>query len=85
MPLQSHSGWSGVPWVYCDCHQWQWPTSQLTRQDGMIKCPLGLDNPQRTLTVDRRQTVIAQVLSEPGEEPQLAEILKQTQDNTGDM
>lgn len=85
MPMQSHSGWTGIPWHACDCHQKQYHVSQLRRQDGYIVCPIGWDNPQRTRTVDQRQQVIANVLSEPQEEPQLAEILKQTQDNTGDF
>jgi hypothetical protein len=85
MPMQSGSGWTGVPWVFCDCHQMQWPASKLQRQDGLIICPLGLDNPQRTRTVDRRQTIIQQRLSDPVEEPALAEILKRTEDNTDDF
>lgn len=82
MPMQSHTGWSGVPWHFCDCHQKQYPVSQLTRQDGMIKCPTGVDNPQRTLTVDRRQFLIQLVLSEPGQEPAIADILTSSTDNT---
>ena len=85
MPNQSGSGWTGTPWHRCDCHGWEYPVSQLTRQDGLIKCPLGIDNPQRTLTVDQRQVIIQQVLSDPTQEPQLADILTQTQDNTGDI
>jgi hypothetical protein len=84
MPMQSHSGWTGIPWHYCDCHQKQYPVSQLRRQDGLIVCEVGFDNPQRTRSVDLRQTVIAQRLSEPTEEPELADILKQTEDNTGE-
>lgn len=84
MPMQSHSGWTGTPWHACDCHQKQYPVSQLRRQDGLIVCQAGFDNPQRTRTVDRRQETIAARLSEPGEEPQLAEILKTTEDNTSE-
>ena len=85
MPMQSGTGWVGVPWHCCDCHQMQWPTSQLTRQDGLIVCPLGRDNPQRTRTVDHRQIIIQQRLSDPVAEPELAEILKQSQDNTDEF
>ena len=85
MPMRSGSGWTGIPWHHCDCHQWQWPTSQLRRQDGLLVCPLGYDNPQRTRTVDYRQVVIQQRLGDPSAEPELADILKQTQDNTDDM
>lgn len=85
MPNQSGSGWTGTPWHRCDCHQKEYPVSQLTRQDGLIVCPTGLDNPQRTRTVDRRQTIIQQVLSNPGREPELAEILVTTDDNTDDF
>jgi hypothetical protein len=41
-----------------------------------------MDNPQRTLTVDLRQTIIAQVLGDGQEEPTLADILKTPQDTT---
>jgi hypothetical protein len=85
MPSQSGSGWTGIPWHHCDCHQKAYPVSQLTRQDGLIVCPAGLDNPQRTRSVDRRQTVIQQRLSDPVQEPALAEILKRTEDNTDDF
>lgn len=85
MPMMSGTGWTGIPWHCCDCHQMQWPVSQLKRQDGLIVCPLGLDNPQRTRSVDRRQTVIQQVLSSGGQEPALAEILKRPEDNTDDF
>lgn len=80
MPRMSHSGWFSGPWHHCDCHQIQWPVSQLRRQDGLLVCPRGWDNPQRTRTVDRRQTQIAQVLSE-GIDADLADILKDTQSN----
>lgn len=82
MPMQSGSGWTGVPWHCCDCHQMQWPVSQLRRQDGMIVCPLGYDNPQRTRTVDARQFTIQEVLSGDTYEPKLADILTETEDNT---
>jgi len=85
MPNPSGSGWTGVPWHHCDCHQWPWPTSQLTRQDGLIVCKYGRDNPQRTRTVDQRQVLIQQRLSDPTAEPELADILKQTQDNNDDF
>jgi hypothetical protein len=45
---------------------------------------LGFDNPQRTRTVDRRDFVIQQVLSNDTEEPKLANILTQTEDNDDD-
>lgn len=82
MPRMSGSGWTGIPWVMCDCHQWQWPSSQLSRQDGIIVCPLGVDNPQRTRTTDMRQKIIQQVLSNTEQEPRLAEILTNTEDST---
>lgn len=82
MPMQSGSGWTGIPWHCCDCHQKQYPVSQLRRQDGMIVCPTGFDNPQRTRTVDARQTLIQQVLSSDTQEPKLADILTETEDNT---
>lgn len=87
MPRQSNSGWTGIPWHYCDCHQKQWPTSMLKRQDGLLVCPEGFDNPQRTRTVDQRQsqTTIQQVLSNTVREPELADILIETQDNTDDV
>lgn len=85
MPNQSGSGWAGIPWHRCDCHQKEYPVSQLKRQDGLIVCQVGFDNPQRTRTVDRRQTIIQQKLSDPVQEPELAEILKQTEDNTDDF
>jgi len=85
MPKQSGSGWTGIPWHCCDCHQMQWPVSQLTRQDGLIVCPLGRDNSQRTRTVDQRQVTIKQRLSDPAQEPEVAEILKQTEDNTDEF
>lgn len=82
MPRMSGSGWSGIPWVVCSCHQWQWPSSMLTRQDGLIVCPLGRDNPQRTRTQDQRQRVIKARLSDGVREPELAPILRDVQDNT---
>jgi hypothetical protein len=85
MPMQSGSGWTGIPWHCCDCHQMQWPVSQLRKQDGLLVCPLGFDNPQRTRIVDQRQVTIKQRLSDPSEEPQLAEILRTTDDNNDDM
>jgi len=85
MPMQSHSGWTGIPWHYCDCHQKPYPVSQLRRQDGLIVCPTGFDNPQRTRTVDERQSIIAGRLADPAPEPELADILQQTQDNTGEF
>lgn len=85
MPMQSGTGWTGIPWHYCDCHQKQYPVSQLTRQDGLIVCPSGLDNPQRTRTVDRRDTIIRQVLSDGVQEPELADILKTSEDSTDDF
>lgn len=84
MPMQSHSGWTGIPWHACDCHQKQYPVSQLRRQDGLIVCQVGFDNPQRSRAVDRRQSQISARLSDPSTEPEIAEILKQTQDNTGE-
>lgn len=85
MPMQSGSGWTGQAWIICDCHQMQWPESKVSRQDGLIVCPLGRDNPQRTRTTDQREAVIAQVLSDGRPEPELADILKTTDDNTMDM
>lgn len=85
MPMQSGSGWTGIPWHFCDCHQKQYPVSQLRRQDGLIVCDTGFDNPQRTRTVDQRQVQIKQRLSDPTQEPELAEILKSTDDNNDDM
>ena len=76
MPRMSHSGWTGIPWAFCSCHQKQWPTSKLRRQDGLLVCPDGYDNPMRTRTVDRRQSAIARKLSDGQEEPALAPILK---------
>jgi hypothetical protein len=84
MPKMSGSGWTGIPWVFCNCHQWQWPSSLLSRQDGLIVCPLGRDNPQRTRVIDRRQNIIRNVLTDGKEEPALAPILTETQDNTTD-
>ncbi len=82
MPRQSHSGWTGIPWLYCQCHQKPYPASMLRRQDGLIVCPTGYDNPQRTRTVDERNDrIIPQVLSDGVQEPELADILKQTSDN----
>jgi hypothetical protein len=68
----------------CDCHQKPYPVSQLRRQDGLIVCQVGFDNPQRTRTVDRRQSIITARLSDPTQEPELADILKNDQDNTGE-
>lgn len=82
MPRMSGSGWFSGPWVFCHCHQWQWPASFLTRQDGLIVCPLGVDNPQRTRTVDARQKTIREVLSNGQQEPGFAAILTRTEDNT---
>ncbi len=85
MPNPSGSGWTGIPWLHCDCHQWPWPSSQLVRQDGLIICPYGFDNPQRTRTVDQRQYIIQQVLADPVQEPELAGILTETEDNNYDF
>jgi hypothetical protein len=81
---RSGSGWTGIPWHHCDCHQKEYPVSMLKRQDGLIVCPTGFDNPDRTRTVDHRQIVIQQVLAEPIQEPQLADILKNSEDSTND-
>jgi hypothetical protein len=51
----------------------------------LIVCKYGRDNPQRTRTVDQRQVLIQQRLSDPTAEPELADILKQTQDNNDDF
>jgi hypothetical protein len=56
----------------------------LKRQDGLIVCPTGFDNPSRTRTVDSRQRVIQQVLSDPIQEPELADILKTSEDSNID-
>jgi hypothetical protein len=80
----SGSGWTGIPWHFCDCHQKQWPVSKLRRQDGLIVCPYGFDNPQRTRTIDQRQRMIQNVLGDGKLEPELASILTETQDNTGE-
>jgi hypothetical protein len=85
MPMQSGTGWTGIPWAFCDCHQKQYPVSQLKRQDGLIVCPTGLDNAQRTRSVDRRQAIIKQRLSDPVQEPALAEILQRSEDNSNDF
>lgn len=85
MPLQSGSGWVGIPWHHCDCHQKQYPVSQLRRQDGLIVCRDGWDNPQRTRSVDQRQVVIRQRLDDPQQEPELADILTRTEDSTDDL
>ena len=85
MPMQSGSGWTGIPWHHCDCHQKPYPVSQLRRQDGLIVCPTGFDNPQRTRTVDRRQEIIKQVLADGQPEPKLATILTETEDNTHEL
>jgi hypothetical protein len=85
MPSQSGSGWRGIPWHHCDCHQKAYPVSQLRRQDGLIVCPTGFDNPQRTRTVDQRQQIIKQVLSQDLPEPKLADILTETEDNTQEV
>lgn len=82
MPARSGSGWFSGPWHHCDCHQWQWPVSKLKRQDGLIVCPLGFDNPQRTRTVDARQDYIRQVLGNGVQEPELADILTSKEDNS---
>lgn len=57
----------------------------LKRQDGLIVCPDGFDNPQRTRTVDQRQSTIQQVLASTQREPDLADILTETQDNADDF
>lgn len=80
MPMQSGSGHSGIPWHHCDCHQKQYPVSQLKRQDGLIVCPTGFDNPQRTRTVDARPQMIQQVLSSDTPEPKIADILTEPED-----
>jgi hypothetical protein len=85
MPKQSHSGWTGDPFHNCDCHQKTYHVSQLRRQDGLIVCPDGFDNPQRTRTVDRRQSIITARLSNGEGEPQLAEILERSDDNTSEF
>jgi hypothetical protein len=85
MPMQSGSGWTGIPWHCCDCHQKQYPVSMLKRQDGLLVCPEGFDNPQRTRSIDQRQVTIQQRLSDPSEEPELADILKTTDDSNDDM
>jgi len=85
MPMQSGSGWHGDSWLYCDCHQKPYPSSMLRRQDGLIVCPTGFDNPQRTRTVDQRQTIIQQVLANDLPEPKLAPILTDTEDNSQDV
>lgn len=82
MPNQSHSGWNGVPWHNCDCHQKPYPVSQLTRQDGLIVCPTGFDNPQRSRGNDQRPSIISQKLADPNPEPGIAEILTRTDDTT---
>jgi len=85
MPMQSGSGWRGIPWHFCDCHQKQYPVDQLSRQDGLIVCPVGRDNPQRTRTVDQRQLIIQQVLANDLPEPKLADILTQMDDNSQEV
>lgn len=79
MPRMSHSGWFSGPWAFCHCHQRQYPVSMLRRQDGLLVCPSGFDNPQRTRTVDRRQQQIAAVLGDGQDEGGVAEILKNPQ------
>lgn len=80
MPMQSHTGWQGIPWHICDRCGFQYPVSQLTRQAGIIVCQKCADNPLATISNDRRQEIMAQRISEPGEEPRLADILKTTDD-----
>jgi hypothetical protein len=58
--------------------------SELSRQDGLIVDKKCRDNPMATIGIDRRQTVIAQRLGDGQEEPALAEILKNNDDDISD-
>lgn len=85
MPMQSGSGWTGIPWLFCSCHQKQWPVTKLRRQDGLIVCPYGYDNPQRTRTVDGRQRISKDVLASSQREPEIASILLNNEDSSDDI
>ena len=79
MPMQSHSGIHGVPWHRCDRCGFQYPVSQLVRQEGLIVCTIKcFDNPIATIGYDGRTSIIAQRLESNNEEPALADILKNT-------
>jgi recombinational DNA repair protein (RecF pathway) len=85
MPMQSHSGIHGIPWHRCDRCGFDYPVSQLSRQDGLILCHKCHDNPIATIGNDGRHAIIAQRLQSDVEEPALAEILKNTDFNPDDF
>jgi recombinational DNA repair protein (RecF pathway) len=82
--MPEHHGWTGVCLHYCDRCGFEYRVSELSRQSGLIVCQKCRDNPIATISMDRRQAIIAQVLAEPGEEPALAEILKNTDSDVDD-
>ena len=85
MPNQSHSGWTGVPWHRCDRCGYDYPVDRLRRQSGLILCVDKCIDTFNTISVDRRPAMIAAVLSTPGEEPELADILKNTDSDIPDL
>lgn len=80
MPNQAHSGWQGVPWHRCDRCGLEFPVAKLRRQEGLILDERCIDNEQVRL----RPAIIKARISEPQAEPELAEILKNTDDNLVD-
>lgn len=86
MPNQSHSGIRGVPWSRCQRCGFDYPTDQLIRQNGgkwngLIVCKEKcLDN----ITVERREYVIKELLSQTPDEMQVADILRRPPDPSVD-
>lgn len=78
MPSQNHSGLHGIPWYRCDRCGYDYPTSKLVRQRGLILCiEKCWDNPQAW----ERDAIIQEQLVNPEQEMDLAEILKDNQND----
>jgi hypothetical protein len=67
-----HAGITGDPWHRCQRCDCEYQVSRLQWQNGLLLCPVCIDNPDTWI----RDTLISEMLTEPTEEAQVAEILR---------
>jgi len=77
VPNPSHSGWTGIPWHFCDRCGFDYRVSELTRQNGILVCQSCFDDPSGFT----RERDIQEVLSDGAVEGDVAEILKTPEDD----
>lgn len=73
MPMQ-RGNVTGVPWHYCDRCGWQYPLDRMTRQRGLLLC---LEKCWDQPFMFERDRYKADVLSQPADEQQVHELLRE--------